>query len=308
MGLHVSNAPYIRNRDNTRALMLDVILALVPVTVMGGFFFGLAALLHVAVAMATAVLAEYAYQKLTHKPVRIGNLSAAVTGMLVGLNMPVSAPLWVTLIGSVVAIVLVKELFGGIGGNFMNPALTARAILMASWPDAMASYTQPFSGGFLGSAADAVSSATVLGGLSATPLQMFLGFIPGTIGEVSKAAILIGLIYLLLRGVISWHIPVIYLGSYALLALALGNDVLQGLISGGMLFGAVFMATDYTTSPMTRAGQVPYAIGCGVMTCLIRNFGSYPEGVTFAILLMNIATPLIDKYVQGGAVYGKGKK
>lgn len=306
MGLHVSNAPFIYNRDTTRSLMLDVILALIPTTLVGVFFFGLGALLHVLVGMGSAVLAEYAYQKLTHKPVRIGDCSAALTGMLLALNMPVSAPLWVTLMGGVVAIVLVKELFGGIGDNFMNPALTARAILMASWPVAMTAYTQPIF--TLGLQADAVSSATVLHGLSATPLQMFLGFIPGTIGEVSKAAILIGFLYLLLRGVITWHIPVIYVGSYALLALALGNNVLNGVLSGGLLFGAVFMATDYATNPMTRSGQVIFAVGCGVLTCLIRNFSSYPEGVTFAILLMNIATPLIDKYVKGARVYGKGKK
>lgn len=306
MGLHVSTAPYLRNADNTRTLMLDVILALLPTTLAGIFFFGLGALMHVVVGIAGAVLAEYAYQKITGKTLRIADLSAALTGMLVALNMPVSAPLWVTLIGSIVAIVLVKELFGGIGDNFMNPALTARAILMASWPVAMTTYTLPvFS---LGTQVDAVTSATVLHGLSATPLQMFLGFIPGTIGEVSKAAILLGLLYLLLRGTITWHVPVIYLGSYALLALALGNDVLSGVLSGGLLFGAVFMATDYVTNPMSRNGQIIYAVGCGVLTCLIRNFSTYPEGVTFAILLMNIATPLIDKYVKGVRVYGKGNK
>ena len=209
-------------------------------------------------------------------------------------------------IGSVAAIVLVKELFGGIGGNFMNPALTARAILMISWPVAMTSYTLPVYSLMPG--VDAVSSATVLGGLEATPMAMFLGMIPGAIGEVSKVAILVGLVYMLLRKVISWHIPVIYVGSFALLSWILGNDVLSALLSGGILFGAVFMAPDYTTSPMTKKGQAVYAIGCGVMTCIIRNFGSYPEGVTFAILLMNIATPLIDKYMGAGRVYGKGKK
>lgn len=306
MGLHVSNAPHVYAGDATRTLMLDVILALLPTTLAGVFFFGLGALLHVGIGIAAAVLAEYAYQKLTRKPIRIADCSAAVTGMLVGLNMPASAPLWISLIGSFVAIVLVKELFGGIGDNFMNPALTARAILMASWPVAMTSNTLPIFS--LSMQADAVSSATVLHGLEATPLQMFLGFIPGAIGEVSKAAILIGFLYLLLRGVITWRIPVIYVGSYALLALALGNDVAGGVLSGGMLFGAVFMATDYTTCPMTRNGQVMYAAGCGLLTCLLRNFSSYPEGVTFAILLMNIATPLLDKYVKGAKVYGKGKK
>lgn len=306
MGLHVSNAPYVFTKDTTRSLMGDVLVALLPAALAGVYFFGLRALLHIAVSVSAAVLSEYCCQRLARKPVRVGDLSAAVTGLLVGLNMPAAAPLWVPLVGSVVAIVLVKELFGGIGGNFMNPALTARAILMASWPVAMTAYTLPVY--TLSAGADAVSSATVLGGLPATPLQMFLGYIPGAIGEVSKAAVLIGFLYLLLRGVITWHIPVVYVGAYALLALLLGNDVLAGVLSGGMLFGAVFMATDYTTSPMTLKGQAIYAAGCGVLTCLIRNFGAYPEGVTYAILLMNIATPLIDKYVKGGRVYGKGRK
>ena len=306
MGLHVSNAPYVFSRDTTRVLMLDVVIAMLPTALVGVWFFGLRALLHLVIGVASAVAAEYAYQRLTGKPVRIGDCSAIVTGMLVALNMPAPAPLWLPLIGSVAAIVLVKELFGGIGGNFMNPALTARAILMISWPVAMTSYTLPVYSLMPG--VDAVSSATVLGGLEATPMAMFLGMIPGAIGEVSKVAILVGLVYMLLRKVISWHIPVIYVGSFALLSWILGNDVLSALLSGGILFGAVFMALDYTTSPMTKKGQAVYAVGCGMMTCIIRNFGSYPEGVTFAILLMNIATPLIDKYMGAGRVYGKGKK
>ena len=201
MQLHVSNAPHIVSRDSTRVLMIDVLLALLPTTLAGVYFFGLRALDHVAVSVAVAVLAEYVYQRLTRKTVRIGDFSAAVTGLLIGLNMPVSAPLWVPAVGSVFAIVLVKELFGGIGCNFMNPALTARAVLMASWPAAMATYTLPVCS--LHPAVDAVTSATVLGGLDATNLEMFLGYIPGAIGEVSKAAILLGLIYLLVRKVIS---------------------------------------------------------------------------------------------------------
>lgn len=216
MGLHVSNAPYVFSRDTTRVLMLDVVIAMLPTALVGVWFFGLRALLHLVIGVASAVAAEYAYQRLTGKPVRIGDCSAIVTGMLVALNMPAPAPLWLPLIGSVAAIVLVKELFGGIGGNFMNPALTARAILMISWPVAMTSYTLPVYSLMPG--VDAVSSATVLGGLEATPMAMFLGMIPGAIGEVSKVAILVGLVYMLLRKVISWHIPVIYVGSFALLS------------------------------------------------------------------------------------------
>ena len=306
MGLHVSTAPYVRSHDNTRALMLDVIFALIPATLAGIFFFGLKALVHVLIGVGTAVLAEGAFQKFTHKPIRIGDCSAAVTGLLLSLTMPVYAPPWVTCIGSIIAIVLVKQLFGGIGNNFMNPALTSRAILVASWPEAVTAFTLPIFS--LGTKIDAVSSATILVGLEATPLEMFMGFIPGCIGEVSKAAILLGLLFLLLRGTITWHIPVVYVGSYSLLAIVLGNYVLSGILSGGLLFGAVFMATDYVTTPMTRNGRILYAVGCGALTCLIRNFSNYPEGATFAILLMNIATPLIDKYIKGANVYGKGNK
>ncbi|MBQ4040797.1 MAG: RnfABCDGE type electron transport complex subunit D, partial [Oscillospiraceae bacterium] len=276
MKLFVSTPPHIRAHEDTRSIMLDVIIALLPTTAAGIYFFGYRAAIVIAVSMLTAVLSEWIWQKLAKQTVRIGDLSALVTGLILGLNLPPTAPWWLACIGSVIAIILVKQLFGGIGHNFMNPAMAARGVLIVSWPALMTAYTLPavFPG------VDAVASATILGdgGFTANYMDMFIGNIPGSIGEVSKAAILIGLVYMLLRRVVSWRIPVIFVGVFALLSLIFGNDPLTAVLSGGVLFGAVFMATDYTTSPMTRLGQSIYAAGCGLMVALIRNFGVYPEG------------------------------
>ena len=304
MSLYMSTAPHVRSPQNTRSLMGDVLIALAPTTIAGIYFFGVSAAIVVALATASAILFEYLWQKLTHKTIRIGDLSAAVTGLLVGLNLPPTAPWWLPIIGSGLAIILVKQLFGGIGDNFMNPALTARGIMLASWPVRMTAWYLPtFCKGV-----DAVSSATVLGGYEASTYDMFMGFIPGTIGEVSKIAILIGFIYLLIRKVISWRIPVVFVGTFAVLAaiFRMDQDVLTSVLSGGLLFGAVFMATDYTTSPMTEVGQYIYAFGCGLILAVKRKWGSYTEGVTYAILIMNVATPLIDKFVKI-RVYGQEK-
>jgi len=286
--------------------MRDVLIALAPTTIMGVYCFGLNAAIIVVLGVAAAVLAEYAYQKITHQKVLTGDLSAAVTGLIMALNLPASAPWWMPVVGSFIAIVLVKQLFGGIGDNFMNPALTARGILLSSWPVKMTAWVMPtfFKG------VDAVSTATVLGGYTdASAMDMFLGFIPGTIGEVSKIAILLGLLYMLIRKVVSWRIPVIFVGTFAIFAalFKLDGGLAVNLLSGGLLFGAVFMATDYTTSPMTAVGQYIYAAGCGLIVAVIRKWGAYPEGVTYAILLMNIATPLIDKSVKL-KIYGKAKE
>ncbi len=304
MSLHVSSAPHVHSKDTTQSIMRDVLIALLPTTLMGIYCFGLNAALLCIVGIAVAVLAEYAYQKLTHQKVRICDLSAAVTGLILALNLPGNAPWWLAAVGSAISVVLVKQLFGGIGDNFMNPALTARGILLASWPVRMTAWYLPtFCKGV-----DAVSSATVLGGYEASLFDMFIGFIPGTIGEVSKAAILVGFVYLLVRKVISWRIPVVFVGSFAILAaiFKMDQDVLTSVLSGGLLFGAVFMATDYTTSPMTELGQYIYAVGCGLILAVIRKWGSYTEGVTYAILVMNIVTPLIDKFVKI-RVYGQEK-
>lgn len=306
MKLFISTPPHIRTNNDTRRIMLDVIIALLPTTLAGVYFFGYRAALTLAVCMITSVLTEFLWQKIAKQPVRIGDFSALVTGLILGLNLPSTAPWWLSVVGSVVAIALVKQLFGGIGHNFMNPAMAARGVLIVSWPALMTSYTLPavFPG------VDAVSSATILGDASLassyTYMDMFLGNIPGTIGEVSKAAILLGFLYMLLRGVISWRIPVVFMGVFAALSFAFGKDPLSACLTGGVLFGAVFMATDYTTCPMTRLGQFIYAAGCGLMVALIRSFGAYPEGVTFAILLMNIITPLLDKYIKP-RIYGTKK-
>ena len=302
----VSAAPHVHAKDSTATLMLDVITALMPCVVAGIWLFGWRAALVIVLSVAFCVLTELVCQKIGRRPVRINDLSAVVTGIILALNLPSTAPWWMILIGAVVAIGLVKQLFGGIGDNFLNPALAARAVLLASWPARMtatntaSAYPLPF---------DTVTSATVLtpgNALDVSMVDLLVGRIPGTIGEVCKVAILLGLVYLLVRRTITWHIPVVMVGTFALCAWAFGLDPLASVLSGGVLFGAVFMATDYVTSPMTKWGQVIYAAGAGLIVALIRAFGSYPEGVTYAILLMNIATPLIDRAVRP-RIYGEVK-
>lgn len=302
----VSAAPHVHAKDSTATLMLDVIAALMPCVVAGIWLFGWRAALVIVLSVVFCVLTELVCQKIGRRPVRINDLSAVVTGIILALNLPSTAPWWMILIGAVVAIGLVKQLFGGIGDNFLNPALAARAVLLASWPARMtatntaSAYPLPF---------DTVTSATVLtpdSALNPSMVDLFVGRIPGTIGEVCKVAILLGLVYLLVRRTITWHIPVVMVGTFALCAWAFGLDPLVSVLSGGVLFGAVFMATDYVTSPMTKWGQVIYAAGAGLIVALIRAFGSYPEGVTYAILLMNVATPLIDRAVRP-RIYGEVK-
>ncbi|MDO5110983.1 MAG: RnfABCDGE type electron transport complex subunit D [Clostridia bacterium] len=293
--LRLSTAPHIHCKQSAQTIMLDVILALLPCAIIGVIYFGKNAARILVLTTLSAVFAEYFSQKVAQKPVRIRDLSAVVTGLILGLNLPPTAPWWLCVVGSVIAIVVVKQLFGGIGHNFMNPAMAARAILLTSWPVRMTSFVYPqlFSQGV-----DTVSFATPLQGGSATLFDLLIGNVPGCIGEVCKLAILLGAAYLLLRGVIRWYIPVCFVASYLLFARLFGADAIAGVLSGGLLFGAVFMATDYTTTPMTARGQMLFGAGCGFLVALIRSFGTYPEGVTYAILLMNVATPLIDKYVK----------
>lgn len=298
MNLRVSTAPQIRQGVTTQRLMAHVLIALVPCAVTGVFRFGLPAALLLVVAMLSAVLTELLFQMITKREIAVNDLSALVTGLILGLNLPPAAPWWIAVIGSAFAVVIVKQLFGGIGDNFMNPALAARAVLLASWPVHMTTFISPV---------DATTSATPLVSPGAGYLDLFMGNIPGSIGEVSKLMILIGFAYLLITKVISWRIPVLMVGSAALMTLALGGDAVGAMLSGGLLFGAVFMATDYTTSPMTAKGQAVYAIGAGLIVAILRKFSNYPEGVTYAILLMNIVTPLIDKYMRP-KVYGHAKK
>ena len=306
--LTVSSSPHIRGTQTTQNLMRDVLIALAPATVLSVMFFGVKALVLVVVGIATCVLAEYVTQKIMKKSITVTDMSAAVTGLLLALNMPINAPWWMLMIGCVFAIVIVKQLFGGIGCNFVNPALAARLLLVASWPTLMTG------GAYL--PADAVATATPLAivkeGLSETVpsmMSLFLGGpdVYGCIGEVSALALILGGLYLIFRKVMSWRIPVIYIGTVALFSLIAGKDVMFNLLAGGLMLGAIFMATDYVTSPSTPLGEIIYAVGCGLITCIIRFYGGYPEGVSYSIILMNIATPLIDKFIRAKK-YGEVKK
>lgn len=308
MNLKISTAPHFHNPVNTKALMRNVLIALAPTTIYGVYAFGLPALMLLAVSCASAVLSEFLWQKIAKKKVRVGDLSALVTGLILGLNLPANAPWWLALIGSAFAIIVVKQLFGGLGDNFLNPAMAARAVLLASWPAHMTKYVCPT---FFQEGIDAVTTATPLATGTASLRDLFLGNIPGTIGEVCKAAILLGFVYLLVTRTIRWRIPVIMVGSVFVFSWLFGRDPVQAILSGGVLFGAVFMATDYVTNPMTPLGQMIYAFGIGLIISVIRQFGSYPEGVTYGILLMNIATPLIDRFIPRkvyGHTYGRKKE
>ena len=316
MKLRVSTGPHVLTREVTQTLMLDVLIALAPTTVAGVYLFGLRAAWVICVSVIAAMLSEYVWQKLMKQKTSVNDLSAIVTGLILGLNLPAGAPLWMAALGSAIAIILVKQLFGGIGNNFMNPAMFGRAFLLAPWPARMTSFFLPERLLVNSQAAfgvDMISGATPLvpqklGITLDIPLSdLFLGNIPGSIGEVCKIAILIGLVYMLVVKVISWHIPVFFVGSVAVLSWLLGNDPLVAILSGGVLFGAVFMATDYATNPMQKIGHIIFGIGCGTMVVVIRKWGNYPEGVTYAILFMNCLTPLIDR-LSSRRVYGMVKK
>ncbi len=297
--LIVSQSPHRHSGVTTPVIMRDVLIALIPALIASVVFFGPRALLVTAVTTASAIFFEYAYRRLMHRQQTVGDLSAAVTGVLLAFNLPVSIPLWIAVIGSFVAIVVVKQLFGGIGKNFANPAITARIVLMVSFAVHMTNWTEPFA--YLHPQAEAVASATplaVLAGSEGTlpsPLMLFLGNCGGCLGETSALALLLGGAYLLYKRVIRPHIPLAYLGTVALLTLPFGVERMATyLFSGGLAIGAIFMATDYTTSPITGKGKIIFGIGCGLLTVLIRQFGSYPEGVSFSILLMNLLVPYID--------------
>ncbi|NLI53409.1 MAG: RnfABCDGE type electron transport complex subunit D [Clostridiales bacterium] len=308
----VSPAPHIFAKDTTAVLMLDVVAALMPTVAAGIWLFGWSAARVVLICVASSVGFEFLWEVLFKKPITINDLSAVVTGIILAMNMPSTAPWWMLIVGSAVAILLVKQLFGGIGDNFVNPAIAARAVLLASWPALMSgsAYVAPFDAvssatplAMFGQTAEAVSSATVA---LPTTLDLFIGRIPGCIGEVSKIAILIGLAYLLIRKTVTWHIPVTMIASFMLFTWIFGSDPLQGVLIGSVLFGAVFMATDYVTCPMTNVGKMIFAAGAGLMIALIRAYGGYPEGTTYAILIMNVLTPLIDRMTRS-RIYGEVK-
>ena len=303
--LIVSESPHLRSNESVRRTMLDVIIALVPATIGSIYFFGMNALMLVLVTIISAVVFEAAFQKLFKRPVRVGDLSAVVTGLLLALNLPATAPWWVAVFGAGFAIIIVKEFFGGIGQNFMNPALGARAALVASWPAIMTNYVNT----------DGMSTATPLsilkdGGNLPGLDRMLIGNIGGVIGETSVILLLIGAAYLLIRKVIDWKIPVIYIATTAIMVLLLGesiNEMVYHILGGGLIIGAFFMATDYASSPVTPLGRVIFGVGCGVLTALIRIVGSMPEGVSYSILLMNVATPVIERWTKP-RVFGEVRK
>lgn len=284
--------------------MLDVIIALTPALIASVVIFGVPALVMTAVCALSCVLFEYLFRKLTKRDCVIGDLSAVVTGMLLAFNLPVTLPYWMAIIGCFFSIVIVKQLFGGIGHNFVNPALLGRAVLFISFSAQMSNWAEPFDYSF---GADALTSATPLsGGKIPGYLDMFLGVMGGSLGETCTLALLIGGIYLVVRKVINPVIPLTYLATVAVITLIAGADPLFHLLSGGLMLGAIFMATDYTTSPTTFWGKVIFAAGCGIVTSLIRLYGTYVEGVSFAILFMNVLVPYIEKATRP-KVFGEVK-
>lgn len=297
MDIYVSASPHIRGDASVRRIMLDVILALLPACAVGIYMFGWNALLLICTSVVAAVLTEYALTKMMKLPNSVGDLSAVVTGIFLAMNLPASAPWWVAAVGSIFAIAVVKMAFGGIGCNFMNPALAGRALLMACWPAIMTTWQNP------NMVTDAVSTATPLtlmkSGTIPPLMDLFLGKTGGCIGEVSALALLIGAAYLLYRGVINLRIPLSYIGTVFIITLFIsGFDAVYSLaqvLAGGLILGAFFMANDYTTSPVTAVGQIIMGIGCGVLTVIIRQLGGYPEGVSYSILLMNLTVPLIER-------------
>lgn len=320
--LIASSSPHIRNNEDTRSIMMDVIIAMLPALGWSVFNFGWKALLLTAVSVVSCLFWEWGYRKVLHKPQMVGDLSAVVTGMLLAFVCPANLPLWMIVIGAFFSIVVVKQLYGGIGCNFLNPALAGRAALLACYATAMTAWAIPQT-----KLDTVVSSATPMAMMKGATAEtfatltttysvgdMFFGRVGGSLGEVSALALLVGGIYLLIRKVISWHTPVAFIGTVAILTLVAapagvsGVDyMLYNVFGGGLMLGAIFMATDYATSPVTKPGQIIFGIGCGLITCFIRRFGSYPEGVCYSILIMNCTTWLIDKYVRP-TIYGALKK
>jgi electron transport complex protein RnfD len=303
--LRLSVSPHIHSGRSTAGIMRDVIIALLPAAVAGTVIFGLRALLVIAVCVASCVLMEALFNIITKKDQTVGDLSAALTGLLLALNLPAGIPIWQCIVGSIFAIIVVKCLFGGIGCNLVNPAIAARVFMLVSFGSMAAQYYPVI--------VDTVAGATPLAEIASGSMpeirDLLLGLHGGAIGETCAIALLLGLVYLLVRRVITWHIPVSFVGTVYVLSLFMeGFDFMKALalvLSGGLFIGAFFMATDYVTSPMTAAGKIIFGLGAGILTFLIRYFGVYPEGVSFAILFMNILTPYIDSWTAHKVFGGK---
>ncbi|MGI6606067.1 MAG: RnfABCDGE type electron transport complex subunit D [Peptococcia bacterium] len=303
--LIVSSSPHLHSANKVSTAMRDVCIALLPALVGAVYFFGMAAATVILTCVITALLSEVIAQKIMHREVTISDGSAVITGLLLAFCLPSTIPLWIAAIGSAVAIIIGKQFFGGLGCNIFNPALIGRAFLVASWPVAMTTWVTPL---------DGVTTATPLGilkeGLSEqlpSLGQLFMGNVAGCLGETSALALIVGGLYLLYKGHIDWRIPFSYLGTVFVVTAVVGADPFFHLLSGGLMLGAFFMATDWVTSPITKKGRLIFGIGCGLLTVLIRLMGGYPEGVCYSILLMNLATPLIDRYTKA-RVFGGVKK
>ena len=305
---HVSSAPHVRAKDTTSKIMLYVVIAMLPTTIFGIFNFGFRALLLIAATVASCVASEWVYNKIVHKEQTIGDFSAVVTGMILALNLPVNLPVWEAILGGVFAIIIVKMLFGGLGQNFMNPALGARCFLLIAFAKDMTNFvTDTYTG--------ATPLAAMRAGESVNAMDLLVGNVAGTIGETSVIALVIGAIFMVLTGVIDLKIPASYIGTFALLMLLFNgfdiNYIVAQICAGGLIFGAFFMATDYVTSPITPNGQLLFGVCCGIFTAIVRCFGANAEGVSFAIILSNILVPLIEKVTVPtafGVVKQKGDK
>ena len=288
----VEPAPHIKSKITTQKIMLHVIIAMFPAVIAATVIYGLRALLMIVICSTACVLSEWIFEKITKRPNTISDLSAVVTGILLAFNLPPTLPFYMGVIGSIAAIVVVKNFFGGIGQNFANPAITARIILMLSFSSYMTTWVQPF---YYNLPADAISTATPLASEEAPELLDMLLVKSGCIGECCSAALLLGGLYLIVTRIINPITPIAYIGTVAALIWLTGGDVPFQILSGGLILGAFFMATDYATTPITWKGKLIFAIGCGLLTFTIRSFGTMPEGVSYSILIMNILTPFIDK-------------
>lgn len=292
--LSVSTSPHVRHFDTTQGIMLDVIIALLPAAIYGCVIFGWQALFLILACVATAVVSEFLWNLILKKPQTIGDLSAVVTGLLLGMNLSTGTPVWVAMIGSVAAIIVVKQFFGGLGHNFINPAIAARIILLISFPSYMTKFHEPLT--------HVVSSATPIAaeaaGKALSLKELFLGMHSGSIGETSAFLLIVGGLYLICRKVISPITPVCFIATLLALTYISGGNGLTAILSGGVMLGAIFMATDYVTTPIMPLGKVIFGVGCGLITFVIRQFGSLPEGVSYSIILMNILTPHINNITK----------
>lgn len=294
--LYLTSSPHLHDKSSTQKIMLDVIIATLPIILASTIIFGMRSLVVIFTTVLSCVLSEYLSCKIMKRPNSIKDLSAVVTGILLAFSLSVSIPIGIAAFGGFVAIVVIKQFFGGLGQNFVNPALCSRIILLISFPAQMTNWPEPFA--YLKGSADIITSATPLDksvSTTVTYFDLFFGNIPGCIGEICSMAILLGGIYLLVKKVISIIIPIFFIGTVFVLTFLMGGDPIFHIFSGGLLLGAFFMATDYVTSPVTRLERIIFAVGCGFFTVIIRIFGNLPEGVSFSIVLMNILTPLIEK-------------